>query len=368
MTSIIAKDLQDKMLSVSAFSEVLATTEPLSAVEFDMDGSVDVDFNLVQGWNGEDVRDLPGTEVVDATLRVGGTEMQLTKDALLQATSLIGLQREYVMKSPASLIQPQLDYWMKSMPTRTLKVLHREGEAQAFTKASVVPVSNLALMDTALEGLHKEYGIDPQDVLVDYKAHHDLRSTTFRLVVPEEIRNIASARSDTNDRWSVGLEIQNSLTASVPTRMNGYLFAWICTNGMTSQHSASGSYSRKSSPTEEAALAWAAESVDDILSGLEHEFTAIEELVNISLEGDVNATMRDIFDRHRVPVRPREAILAEMVEGNDLTAYGVMAAITQAANHTDLPASEVSRLLQIGGALPMEFSHRCGTCSRLSNN
>jgi hypothetical protein len=292
---------------------------------------------------------------------VDNTSFMLTKDAALQATSEIGLTQNYALRTPGELIQPHVNYWMS---TKQLKLLTNTGVALATTKPNVTPISNLSLLEQALGGIKEEFGKDTE-VLVDYKRHHDLRLTNFRLIVPENQRSIKSARSDESDTWSLGLDIQNSLTAEKALRLRGYLFAWWCTNGATSTHATSGNYSRKGSPSEDQALEWARASVDGILGGLEHELDNIESLTGMDLEGEVQQAVFDIFERYKVPGPARESILASLIEANDLSMYGVLAAITQAANDETLSPTVVARLLEIGGDLPSAASGRCKSCHRL---
>lgn len=358
--SIVAEDM--KLLSVETLAQELGSTEPLTGVEFHPDGEMPVQFTLPSGWNSG-LKEEPGTYQTLATVSLGGTEYSLTKDAILQATSLIGLQRDYVMRTPGALVAEHLNYWMSHVPNKSYRLLHRQDQGLAFTKGSVTPISNLGLLEKAVDGLRNQYGSDTE-ILVDYKRHHDLRRTNFRLVVPEKRRSMKSHRSQ-DDEWSLGLDVQNSLTAEAPTTVRGYLFAWWCTNGATSTHATSGAYSRKGSPSPEEALEWAGNAVDDILGGLEHELDSVEDLIDIPIEGEVNATLHDIFSRYKVPAAAREDIISELVETDDLSMYGVLAAITQAANHADLSAPLVARLLEVGGDLPGTATGRCVSCHRL---
>ena len=70
------------------------------------------------------------------------TSTRLTKDALLEATSLIGITKQYAMKSPAHLLQPHLNYWYKNeggVQGQTLKALAspKTGMVHAFTKGTL---------------------------------------------------------------------------------------------------------------------------------------------------------------------------------------------------------------------------------------
>lgn len=367
MTTITHETLDTKLLSLDDLKDKLSSTEPLTQIEFVPDSSDGdkVYFHLPAGWNAG-LKDEVGTHVTDAVMEVNGTEYELTKDAALQATSAIGLTRDYVMKTPGTLVQNHLNYWYSVMPSKQMKLLAVGDKGLAFTKGSVSPISNLAVLDRALQVIHSKFGKEAE-VMVDYKAHHDLRLSQYRLILPEQSKLIHSNRSgdETEDKWSIGLDFQNSLTAEAPLQAKGYLFAWWCTNGATSNHAASGSYSRKGSPSEEDALDWIEAAVENVFDGLSHELDSVADLVAVDIEGEVNHTLQDVFERYKVPQAVRQEIINEMVESEDLTMYGVMAAITAAANHTNLSPQVVKRLLEVGGDLPASASGRCDSCHRL---
>lgn len=367
-TPIKPTDLDKELLSIEALEATIGSTEPLTQIEFvpDKTEGDKVSFELPVGWNAG-LKEEHGTALTPATMTINGTEYGMTKDAVLQATSAIGLTREYVAKTPGPLIRDQLNYWYAAMPSRQMKLLANDDTGLAFVKAGVSPISNIAVLDKALEKVQERFGEDVE-VLVDYKLHHDLRLSQFRLILPDASdKLITSNRSgeETEDRWSIGLDFQNSLTAEAPLQVKGYLFAWFCTNGATSNHASSGSYSRKGNPSLDDALEWTAASIENILEGLAHELDSVEALTEVGIEGEVNHTMQDVFERYKVPAAVRQSIMAEMVEAEDLSMYGVMAAITAAANHEGLSPNVTKRLLEVGGDLPASASGRCDSCHRL---
>lgn len=108
---------------------------------------------------------------------------------------------------------------------------------------------------------------------------------------------------------------------------------------------------------------WAQEAVDAVLGGLEHSFDSVQALTDIPLEGEVGATARDVFDQYRVPVRARERIINELVEANQLTMYGLVNAITAAANG-DVRPEEQQLLMSVGGDV-VHHTDRCESCRRI---
>lgn len=365
MAMITAAQMQDKLMTVEQTRERLAATEPLSQISFSTDEASRVRFKLEPAWN-VGLGDKSGTEQVGAFITLNGVEYVLTKDAILEATSLIGLTKQYVERTPGALIRPHLDYWYRNQNVER-KLLAADTVGHAFTKASIQPFSNLRLLDGALAAISEQYGTD--NVQVDYKFAHDLRKTHMRLIVAEQERRRTIESSREDDDWSLGIQIKNSLVGETPLAINGYLFAWWCTNGCTSTHASSGNYNRRSMGQGDEVYEWARNSIDEILGGLESEFDGVQALTNVPIEGEVNEVLASVFSEYRVPLAAREHIISEMVETDDLTAYGLMQAVTASANHSDMSADSRDALMQIGGALPHTMAAgRCSACNRFMSS
>jgi len=361
--TITAESMKDKLLSVDTLREILAKTEPLTEHPFTLDASLPVSFTLPDGWN-LGLKEKPGSTKTDASLSLDGDTFSLTKDAVLAATSLIGLTKDYVSKTPGHLVMPHLNYHMGHMPTKEIKLLAREDEGLAFTKASIKPFSNLDLLDKVLDGIDSKYG--KSDVMVDYKLHHDLRQTAFRVIVPDNVTVIKSGRSGgVEDVWSTGIQVRQSIIGEKALQLQGYLFAYWCTNGAVSTHASSGAYNRRTQGQTAGVYDWARQSVDEILGDLEHELLAVEDLTKISVAEDINVVLTDLFQTYKIPTELREAIILHMVESDDLTMYGVMQAITQAANNANISENVRIHLMEIGGDIPANTSDRCSHCHRL---
>lgn len=365
MQTIDINEMRSKLLTLDQARERLATTEHLAHYTFDTSGGNDVRFNLAPTWN-VGLRERDDLFVTEATINLDGFERHLTKEAVLKAAAEVGLPAAYVLKTPPKFIEDQLNWWYANgagaEKGKELKMLTSDQAALAFTRSTVNPFSNLELIDATLAAITEKYGTE--DVLVDYKFHHDLNNTNMRLIVPSHVRHIGSARAEksSDDPWSVGLEIRNSIIGADSLEIRGYLFAWWCTNGATSTFASSGKYRRRPTAEPTEAYEWARTVVDEVLGGLEGELDAVEQLTQIPLEGELNETLAGIFDSYNVPSRSRELVMANLVESDDLTAYGLMNAITGAANNDELSASAVAQLLTAGGNVAHHMSDRCSNC------
>ena len=364
MSTVTLDEMRGSLLSLDSVREVLEATEPLSELGLTV-GSTH--FTLGSGWNhGLDT--IPDNAPVEAHVEVGGTEIPLSKAALLQATSKVGLPAAYVKKTPASLIEANLNYWYGDeggLGDKQLKLLVTRDLGSAVTASTINPFSNLRLLDEALAGVEKKFG--KGEVLVDSKFHHSLTRTNLRLIIPEHIFTVSNSKTP-NDVWSMGLNLQNSLTgdSGAQTSLDGYLFRWWCTNGAIDTHASSGTWSRKSGGQDaESVYEWARESVDDVLGGLESAFGDLEQMARTPVAGDVNQLLRETFQAYSLPARSQRAIINNMVDDDEMTMYSLMQAITSVANAADMSPREQATLMTIGGNLVYASNDRCDSCHQL---
>jgi len=368
--SITVDAMRPKLLTLDEVRSRLARTEPLGTEPFTVGD--EIRFTVEPGWNhGIDAKN--GTDLVGVWASLGKhagytRDYQLTKDALLEATSLTGMNKSFAAKSPNLLLEPTLNYWFREglgdKRIRDYQFLIAGGVGAAVTRATIVPFSNLRLLDRALDAIEERYG--KGEVLADYKLTHTLRKTHVRLIVPERMRTMIGTGTD-DDAWSVGLQIKNSLTGYEQTSIDGYLFRWFCTNGAIDTHCTSGTFTRRggSGQREHEVYEWARSVVDDVLGGLESSLDNVQQLVGIPIAGEAADVMRDIFTHYHVPVAERARIIERMVDTDQLTMYSVMAAVTEIANEAGMEASHVENLLRLGGDLPHAATSRCDACRRL---
>lgn len=369
--TVTIEQMRSKLHPIERIYQVLQTTEPLATIGFPLGDTVR--FAVTPGWHhGLDAK--AGNDVVDAQIMIGTgaatTTFPLTKDALLEATSITGLQKTYASRCPAELLTPALNYWwregltVKGTNIRDYQLLVAGGNGAAITRGSITPFSNLRLLDETVAGIQARYGSDVE-ILADYKFTHSLRKTHIRLIVVDDQRTITGT-GVADDTWSTGVQIRNSLIGEEKTSIDGYLFRYWCTNGAIDTRASSGTWTRRGGGKETEVYEWARAAVDDVLGGLEGALDAVQGLVGITLEGQANEILRDVFEHYRVPLAERTRIIENIVNsGERLTMYSVMAAITEVANDTNLPPAHVENLLRMGGDLPHAATSRCDACRRL---
>lgn len=353
--TVTVEDMRDRLLTIEELNARLATTEPMSEVGLQ---EQTLSFGLA-GWTPENRAATNTTDPLpDAVVRVGAQEYRASAEFVLETCSAVNLNRAFAEKMPGARLEDLLNWAVGAanmLGSRTL--LAMQDVALALPKATIRPYSNLRLVESALDVLTARYGCAPEDVLVDYKLHHDLRRTHMRLIVPEVIRTIQSQRGveGQDDNWSTGIQIRNSLVGDEPTTVEGYLFAWWCTNGCSNTFAESAKWSRRGGGDEESVYAWAATAVDDVIGGLEGALDGVQALAETPIEGEAVEVMNEIFGRFRVAPTLRNAIVEQMVENDDMTMYGVMQAITATANDASMSSTQVAQLMSVGGALPTAY-------------
>lgn len=348
MTTVAFEDIQDKLLTLEQVTTKLEATEPLDTQIITPESKVR--FHLEPEWNVA-LDGLPGTAPVGATIRINGTEHQLTKEAIFQAGSAFGLQSTYVKKTPAKLIEDHLNYWYSGgFGDKEMKTLQVGEYVSAFIKPSITPFSNLMLLDRTLAAIKSKYGSDVE-VWGDYKFSNSLVGTDLRLIVPAAQREITNTGTSA-DNWSAGIHISNSLSGAKMTSVEAYLFRWWCTNGCTTNFEETGLWNRRLQGQQEDVYEWARESVEEILGGLEGRFDEIQALTEINIGGQAGDVAREIMDTYSIPVSQRQQITDALLEQPTMTMYSMMQAVTQVANRFDITPSRADTLMRIGGEIP----------------
>lgn len=356
LPAVPVEQMRGKLLTLDQVHQRIAKTEPLGS-EF-LSSDAKIKFRLDPGWETE-LDAVEDTDPVNAVISINGKEHRMTKGAALQAAANVGLSAAYVKKSPSKLTEPALNYWYGAgMGSDAYNLLVVQEQAAAFTRPTLVPFSNLDLLENVVEGIQGVYG-DGTEILADYKIGHNLLRTDMRLIVPADERmmrdtNMADVPSDSADYWSAGIHLSNSLVGKTQTSIEGYMFRWWCTNGCTTRFDEIGTWSRRKDGQDEmAALEWARRSVDDILGGMEERFEQVQALAHLSIEGREGDVLSEVFKEYSVPVSQRLEIQQDVIENEgESTMYSLMNAITRAANDPTLDPKRADRLMRIGGDIP----------------
>jgi len=350
--------MSSQLLTLEDVTLQLQKTEPLVTTRIDHNS--DVKFQLDPDWaHGIDALDR--TEQVGAVISVDGKEHAITKEAILAAGAPFGLTSSYMKKIPASYSSKLLNYHYGSgMGEEAFNVLAVDDVVSAFVKPTIIPFSNLQLLDSIVDSLREKRGSD-LPIYADYKFANSLRKTNIRLIFPTEQRvmqatNMPDVAENEEDVWLAGLHLVNSLDGKGgQTALEGYLFRYWCTNGATTTIPDVVPWHRRQNGQNDEVYDWAREQVDLVLGGLEGAFDQVQSLTHLNITAANTADiLKQIFTDYKVPVSQRDDIRENLLGAEELTMYRIMNAITQAANLPDLADERRDWLMRIGGAIPTE--------------
>lgn len=346
-------DMKEKLYTLDAAKEMLEATEPLGVIPVSREDGTQVKWLFEDDW-AANLEGTHGTGVIPASVEVNGVTHPLTKDAVFTASTAFGLPASHARQLPANLIENEMNHWFGpgiAKNSFNLLTVGNDETAAALVKASRVPFSNLRLLE-ALEAQVRSHMGKDTEIMVDYKFNHSLTKTDLRLIIPEFLHTIDS--STENDQWSAGIHLSNSLTAKSQTRVDPYLFRWVCTNGATSEYGDKNRWNRRSQGQEEQdVLSWARSVVDEVFEGIPQKWSELQKLTQVGIEGNAQDILREVFRTYGVPYTQQNEIISTLADNEgELSMYDLMQSITQLANNPLLKPERVDSLMRIGGSIP----------------
>lgn len=365
-----------KNLTLAEVEGLLKTTEHLSSVPVNMDGTgKQTVFSLPSGWN-VGLKAKEGLEITDATMGIGDQTWHLSKEAALGIAHGIGLPPAYVMKTPGVLVQSHLNYWAQHSPDLNFKMLVANDNALAITKESIAQFSNTDLLYAVLEtcaGLlpSEEDSEDwtEQSLLIDGNSHHDLHGTTLRIAFPQELAvKVQTQRygGTVEDTWTYGVQLRNSLTGKFPLSVQGFLWSPETEGGIVLIPGAA-RFNRKTMGQDLfEVLEWVRSATQDVFQHLPHAADTVQTLASESIAKGLSKVLADVFQTYKVPLKGRHLVMDYVSDRQDFTYYGLVTALIKAANNPELPPHHVTTILEICGDLAEQAHDRCTSCQRLA--
>jgi hypothetical protein len=356
--------LNETLLTVGEARQRMATTEPLDCVTF-WTGSLDNRIGYGKDWFESEP-----TEASTAWLAVPGRGMfQLTFQAAQQLGSTCRINQKYQIAVPPELLASHVNWWLQEgLEERELKLLiagtgEFEGRpvplAVAQCRATIVPFSNLQLLDVILATIRARLGDAAADsVLIDYKLFHDLEHTSFRVIIPA-VQQVVTGTDIEDDAWCYGIEVRNSIIGTKQTQVNGYLFRFATTAGVTDVEHGSGGFNRRGSAPDDVYV-WAAESARDILRNLESAFEGLKVIAGRVVDGDYATVLGQLFREHPVAKELKLRIISELeTVPSELTMYDLAHAASNAANLDDTGWRAVLSLHELAGYIVHQGGGMC---------
>jgi hypothetical protein len=367
-TTVPFEDPDGHMLSVEEARRRLALTEPLDDGTTFWTGTGDPDLGVVyqKGWFDGDP-----TESAAVWLTVPGLgTFQLTYQAAQQLGSTCRINKRYQVAVPPSLLAEHVNWWLaEGLGERELKLLLAGSGADpdgvkiplavAQCRATIVPFSNLRLLDTVLTVIREKLGGAAADsALVDYKFFHDLEHSSFRVVVPV-VQQVVGGTGVPDDAWCYGIEVSNSQIGAKQTILGGYLFRFADTAGIPDVEHAVGGFSRRGSLPDDV-YGWAAESAEYILDGLQSAFRGLQTLTGHVVDGDYGTVLIQLFKERPVAKDLKLRILADLEERPDeLTMFDLAVSAAGAANLDGSTWREVRSLHDLAGHIVHQGGGMC---------
>jgi len=331
----------EKLLPLEEVMVSLEATEPLTT-EF-LSNDAKIKFQIQPDW-AVDFDNLADTDGVAAEITINGKATQLSKEALLLAASNVGISKAYTRRTPAHLIEDNLNYWYGGgMGEKAYNMLVVKDVASAFIAPTKAPYSNVELLMRAHEGIENLY--DTTEVMADYKFNHSLQKTDVRLVLVDDKRSIGE------DSWSPGVHLSNSLIGKTQTNVEGYMFRWANGSGATAALGTPWNR-RHEAASEFDVYDWARMTTEDVLKGTDKSFEDVDALTHLDISNNTVEILRDIYTEFNVPVTQRSLITEAMITVDERTMYSLMTSIIQTANEPGLDPDRVDRMMRIGGYVP----------------
>lgn len=363
----------DALLTLEEAREILGTTEPMGEVLFATGkDEEDLDAAAPEVSYGEDWV-VPGvTSPTQAWLELpgGGQTFQLTFQAAQQVGSLCRINKGQQLFWPPSLLEQAVNWALaKGLKRRDIKLLtagygtDQAGEqvplAVAQARGAVEVFSNLKLLDVVSQCLQHRYGVGEDKIRVDYKLQHDLEATAFRVIALTDLPYMPrESDGEDMDRWYPGVQVRTSVIGLKQTIIDGYLWFEGTTGGVVDIAHSAGGFARRGAPRG-GVYEWAAESVTDVIKGLDEFAEGLQPMAKLGLGGPVSVVLEDLFAQYSIPKAQKTRITETLADEAPETIYELVVFISRAANLEGLRFTDVENMLETAGHL----IHTHGRCT-----
>ncbi|MFD9691868.1 DUF932 domain-containing protein [Kitasatospora sp. NPDC059088] len=314
-------------------------------------------------------------------------ELRLTGVAESGLAEKLGIPVGYLRKTRVEapeLWDQNVNGWLthesreaKSYMIRTLRPGQGEdtGTARAFLSASYRIIDNLDILTAALRGVYDagvQVRLDSCD-LTDQKMYVRVVADEVRAYAPELLRNYRSpfteARGSDNPTVFAGFEISNSETGCGAFTIVPRLVVQVCDNGMTITKDAMKSV-HIGGRQEDGVIQWSgntqdrtldlvtAKTADAVRTFLDRDYILrqirdIEDKA-VARIADPEKAITTVSQRLRFSEAVRADVFSHFIRGADLSAGGVMHAVTSVAQ--TLPDADEAHELESLGIRAMELA------------
>lgn len=299
-----------------------------------------------------------------ATFDLEGDAVPLTENALKTLAVALNIPQNYLLKCPARLQADNLNYWQGRLSERKrVRTVIGDDKVQALTSPKFLPIKNVPIFEALVEKLSKG---DPSKLHLDV-FEHDWLVTRMALCHADASHKVQNGHfMDRNPEVHVGdvvragVNVMNSLTQHQHTEVRPFAFRLFCANRMvTPLVGGEGDSFRYDSKSDPSPLDWLGEMIDQVGSQLEPLFANLDNAAQRQLPDPQMALEAQLT---HVPGPLREAVVAAYQEEPDPTMWGVVNALTRAANDDAIEPRFRFRTQTHAGHLA--FDSRCDECGR----
>ena len=306
----------------------------------------------------------------EVILTLGGEDYSLSGSAYASAVRQIpGASDTVADRWPIDLVVPALNFFFDHREGDFKALVDDQGNIRQFVKPSTLLFDPALVLDAMGEAIGA-YGGKQNVVVKDFV--HSLEETHFSVIVPAgQAERFVQARP--GDVTVGGLYFTGSLLGAGKTELALYTDRVACSNGMVSPAGSARFRMGNAADGDEAdgpmdrMLEWLTTTAQSLTTtAMDHEFARIQHLTEHVVDADhIGTTMADIFSRFSIPATMHAAIHEALAEEQDGTMYGIVQAITRAAQHApQLTPRQRLSLMRNGGEVSYHAQHICDSCQR----
>jgi hypothetical protein len=260
------------------------------------------------------------------------------------------------------LLASNLNHWFTETPERRM-VRTLDGSLRAFLSDRYMRVDNTDVAETVLPVLHQTEGLR---ILSTEVTEHRLYIKASSTLVRGEIKS-----RRVGDLVEAGVMITNSEVGLGAIRVTPFAHFLVCLNGMTREGGArwnhigrhaderDDAYALLSDETKQADDRALLLKVRDTLKAaldparFQQWLLRVQSTTSNRIEGDVTKAVEVLSDKLTLTNGERSSVLTHLIEGGDLSQYGLMNAVTRTAE--DAQSYDRASELEAAGAAVLDL-------------
>lgn len=301
-------------------------------------------------------------------LELGGEDYTLSRESTFSAiNSLPGGTDTIAERWPLDLCVQALNFFFDHTPGDFKMLVDGEGNVRQFVKPNTLLFNPVTVLD-AMADTMGQYGGKEHVEVKDFA--HSLEETRFSVIVPAgQAERFVNAKP--GDMTVGGLHFSGSLLGKGNPELAVFTDRVLCSNGMVQPAGSTrfrvGKGDEDADGPMEQMLEWLTTSCANLVGQpLTEEFARLEHLTHhVVDDAHVATTLADIFTRFRIASPAQSQIIEAMADEADGTMYGIVQAITRAAQHsTSLTDAQRFSLMARAGEVSYHAQSICDSCQR----